>query len=61
MLRVTEIKICPITLCDRLRKLQHNMTDNNEHDAAFLVDLSIETIKSLAERQVDRQGDDSNE
>lgn len=37
-------------LLDRLRKHESNLTKDNNHDAVFLISITIEVIKSLASR-----------
>lgn len=42
------VKIQRNALIERLHKLEQDMTDRNDHDEAFLIDLAIQTIKSDA-------------
>ena len=50
-----KIDISPATVCDRLRKLEQNMTDENRHDEAFLVNIAIEAIRTLMEREGEKK------
>lgn len=41
---LVDIRVNPITVADRLRKIGHEMTEENRHSEAFLIAIAVEII-----------------
>jgi hypothetical protein len=51
VLMMISIAIPTNYLLDRLRKHESDLSEENNHDAAFLISITIEAIKSLISKQ----------
>jgi len=47
MTREIMVKVHPIDVADRIRKMAHDATDENRHTDAFLLELAADTINQL--------------